>query len=246
VLPAYEGPEVLSALLARAGSPHSAEEVADRFAEALAADEDRSSAIPALFPGEPRFSSPAEARRLYQNLFGLWERVASGGGAEAVGAPAEAAPEPPILPERGAVSGDRLPPDLVEAAWRHLADLGPARGRRVHGRFESEQPDLSAWLAATDLPESGGAAALGLCLEAWFMVDQAFGDRLGLVPWRALEELASEPPPLEAEQPALAAYVAEQLDNLADEDPAFGPAQRAQVERVLAAAVAAMVRTLRG
>jgi hypothetical protein len=244
LIPDYEGPEVLGALLARAGSPHTAEETADRFAEAQAADQDRSVAIPALFPGEPRFGSPEEARRLYQNLFGLWERVASGRGAEP-GEPAPAAaPPPPPLPERGVVPGDRLPADLVEAAWRNLAELPPAQARRLRDRFESSQPDLSAWLAAAELPESGAGAVLDLCFEAWVMLDHAFGDRLAAARWRALEELASEPPPLEAEQPALATYAAEQLDNLADEDPAFGPGERAQVERVVAAAVAALVRTL--
>ncbi|HSB21223.1 MAG TPA: hypothetical protein VLD85_14545 [Anaeromyxobacteraceae bacterium] len=244
LVPAYEGPEVLSALLARAGSPHSAEEVADRFAQALAAGEERAEAIPALFPREPRFASPEEARRLYQNLFGLWSRVAAGRGAEAGEPEAEEPDLPPPLPERGSVPGDRLPADLVEATWRHLAGVPQAEARRARHRFESAQADLVAWLAATELPESGGAAAVDLCFEAWAMLDQAFGDRLGTAPWRALEELASEPPPLESEQPALAAYAAEQLDNLGDDDPAFGPAERAQVERVLATAVTAMVRTM--
>lgn len=244
LVPAYEGPEVLSALLGRAGSPHSAEEAADRFAQALAAGQERAEAIPALFPKEPRFASPDEARRLYQNLFGLWSRVAAGRGAEAGEPEPEPPAPPPRLPERGAVPGDRLPPDLIEATWRHLAGLPRAEARRARHRFESAQPDLVAWLAATELPESGGAAAVDLCFEAWAMLDQAFGDRLGTAPWRALEELASEPPPLESEQPALAAYAAEQLDNLGDDDPAFGPAERAQVERVLATAVTAMGRTM--
>ncbi len=250
LVPAYEGPEALTALLGRAGSPHAAEEVADRFAQALAAGQERSQAIPALFPREPRFASPEEARRLYQNLFGLWARVAAGRGAEAgeleATEPEEADPAPlPPLSERGAVAGDRLPADLVEATWRHLEALPRAEARRFRHRFESAQPDLTAWLAAAELPESGGAAALDLCFEAWAMLDQAFGDRIGRAPWSALEDLASEPPPLEAEQPALAIYAAEQLDNLADDDPSFGPQERAQVERVVAAAVAAMARSLR-
>ena len=37
----YEGPEVLGALLAQAGSPHEAEEVAEHFREAQAAGEPR-------------------------------------------------------------------------------------------------------------------------------------------------------------------------------------------------------------
>jgi hypothetical protein len=45
-------------------------------------------------------------------------------------------------------------------------------------------------------------------------------------------------------QPALAAYVAEQLDNLQDDEPDFGAPQRAQVERVLAAAAAALTKVI--
>jgi hypothetical protein len=242
--PAYEGPELLTALLQRAGSPHGAEEVARRFAAAQAAGEERAAAIPALFPTEPRFAGPDEARRLYANLFGLWARVASGRGVSGDAPEVEAPPEPPELPERGAVPGDRLTPDVVEAVWKHLAALPPRSLRRERDRFESAQPELVAWLAKVDLPESGAAAAVDLAFESWAMLDQAFGDRLGTAGWRDLEELASEPPPLEADEPALAAYVAEQLDILADDDPAFSPTARAQVERAVAAAVGGLRRTL--
>src|SRR5512141_2816101 len=80
VAPIYEGPEVLTALLRKAGSPHAADEVAERFKRAQAAGEARSAVIPALFPEEPRFDTPQEARRLYGNLFGLWGRLAAGLG----------------------------------------------------------------------------------------------------------------------------------------------------------------------
>ena len=244
VAPIYEGPEVLTALLARAGSPHSAEEAEARFAAAQERSVAREVAIPALFPSEPRFGSPDEARRLYQNLFGLWERATSGRKDPAVKPAAPAPREARPLPPRGSVAGDRLTPELVEAAWQVLDALTPADLRRLQARFESSQPDLTAWLASVELPEAGGAAALGLCFEAWAMFDQAFGDRLGTAGWRDLAELTDEPPALEAAQPALAAYVAEQLENLADEDPAMGQGERAQVERVVAAAAAALGRTL--
>ncbi len=239
----YEGPEVLSALLARAGSPLEAEEVAERFATALAAGESRSEAIPGLFPEEPRFASPDDARRLYGNLFGLWNRVEAGLG------PTDDAPElalPPVeAPERGLQAPGPLSADFVEQMWRYLAAAPEREGRRLRDRFQNVQPDLSAWLDDVALPETGGLAAADLVFETWAMFDHGLDDRLGKVAWKEVHALEAEPPPLESEQPALAAYVAEQLDNLADEEPAFGAAERAQVERVVAAAAAALGRAVR-
>jgi hypothetical protein len=242
----YEGPEVLTALLQRAGSPHGAEEAAELFARAHDRGEPRSAVIPALFPEEPRFEGPDAARRLYANLFGLWARVAAGLGPrdDAPAVAPEAAPPPP-LPPRGAVAGDTVPGDLVEAVWRQLAALPAREVRRRRDRFENVQPDLVGWLDATPLPDAGGVAAGDLLFEAWVMLDQAFGERLGAVAHRELREIEREPPPLEATQPAIAAYVEEQLDNLADEDPAFRAEDRARVERVLAVAVSALTDAVR-
>jgi hypothetical protein len=242
----YEGPEVLTTLLQRAGSPHDTEEVAALFARAHERGEPRSAVIPVLFPHEPRFDGPEAARRLYANLFGLWARVAAGLGARD-DAPAVVAEPPalPPLPTRGSTAGDTVPGDLVEAVWRHLAALPARELRRRRDRFENVQPDLVAWLDATPLPDAGGLAATDLLFEAWVMLDQAFGDRLGAAGHRELREIEREPPPLEASQPAIAAYVEEQLDNLADEDRAFGPEERARVEKVLATAVSALTDAVR-
>jgi polyprenyl P-hydroxybenzoate/phenylacrylic acid decarboxylase-like protein len=81
IAPVYEGPEVLSALLERAGSKNRAEDVVAMFTQAQAAGEPRSAVIPGIFQDEPRFESPEAARRLYSNLFGLWARLAAGLGA---------------------------------------------------------------------------------------------------------------------------------------------------------------------
>jgi hypothetical protein len=239
----YEGPEVLSALLARAGSPHAAEEVAHHFAEAQSAGEPRSDVIPSLFPEEPRFASPEDARRLYSNLFGLWERVAAGGAAED-DAP-EVADAPVVAPPaRGGLDGRELTPEYVEQAWRWLASLPVREETRMRDRFASAQPDLSEWLFQVDLPEVALGAAQDLAVEAWAMMDRGFDDRLAAVDWKEIRELESEPPPMEAVQPALAAYLAEQLDNLEDDDPEFGPEERAQVERVFATFVAVLTRNV--
>ena len=240
----YEGAEVLTSLLRQAGSPHDVDQVVEAFQRAQAAGEARADAIPGLFPEEPHFASPDDARRLYGNLFGLWTRVAAGRGAQDE-APAALPPGPapaPVepLPERGSEPGDILSPDLVEGVWKTLADLSPRELQRRRDRFTNAQPDLVAWLESTSLPEAGGLAALDLAFEAWAMFDQAFGDRLGTVAFRDLRALEQEPPPLSEVQPALASYAAEQLDALADDDPAFDPAARAQVDREVADLVAAL------
>lgn len=247
IVPVYEGPAVLTSLLARAGAPHDAAAVAETFARAQERGEPRSAVIPALFPEEPRFDSPDAARRLYANLFGLWERLAAGLGPhddapEVIAVP----PPPPPLPERGTETGRSLSADVVEVVWRHLAAASPREVQRRRDRFQNAQPDLVAWLEATPLPESGALAALDLAFEAWAMFDVAFGDRLAAVSFDVLRGLEREPPPVEESQPALAAYAAEQLDLLADEDAAFGEAERAQVEKALAVVVAALDVTVRG
>jgi hypothetical protein len=249
VEPAYEGPERLSELLGHAGSAFTAEDVVSRFRHALAHGAGRDVAIPALFEGEPRFASPDDARRLYANLFGLWDRVRAGrGAAEGDDAAPPPAPVPtpaplpagPALPPRGSEPGRVVSQELVEAAWRHLDLLPPRERRRRRDRFEAAQPDLAAWVEALALPDVGSVAAQDLAFELWTMFDQAFGDRLGAVAYSELRALEAEPPPIEADQPALAAYVAEVLDLVAEEEPGFEAEARAQVERAVAAVVAAL------
>jgi hypothetical protein len=244
--PIYEGPEALTALLARAGAAITAEEVAVRFTAAQAAGEPRGGVIPGLFEREPRFGAPEEARRLYGNLFGLWERLASGRGPhddapEVVAEP----PPPPPLPPRGLAEGTELAPALVDRTWRWLAAAPPRQVARLRDRYTNVQPDLAAWLDTVELPESGLLAATDLCFEGWVMFDLAFGDRLDAVEWRALRELATEPPALETTQPAFAGYAAEQLDLQEVEDQAFTAEARAQVERVVSAVAAALTGALR-
>jgi hypothetical protein len=246
VPPIYEGPEVLGALLERAGSRVSAEEAIERLRAAVAAKDPRSAVLPTLFDEEPRFASPEEARRLYGNLFGLWARLEAGLGAhddapDVVPEP----PAPPPLPERGLTPGTALPPDLVDGVWRQLATAPPRELARRRDRFANLQPDLAAWLDDVALPDSGALAAADLAFEAWAMFDQAFGERLDAVTWKALKALEREPPPPQALQPALAAYAEEALDTLEGEDDLFDEAARAQVERVVATLVAALTGALR-
>lgn len=245
ISPVYEGPEVLTSLLVRAGSPHDAASVADAFSKAQRAGEPRSAVIPALFPEEPRFATPEDARRLYSNLFGLWARLAAGLGPHDDAPEVVPEPTPAPMPVRGTVEGDILPSEVVEAVWRHLAAAPPRELQRQRDRFQHAQADLAGWLEATPLPEPGAIAALDLVFESWAMFDYAFGDRLGAADFDDLRALEKEPPPIEQTQPALAAYVAEQLDLAADEDQAFGPEARAQVERIIAAIAVALTEAIR-
>ena len=240
--PIYEGPEVLDALLARAGSPFDVEEVASRFADAIAADERRSAVIPSLFEDEPHFAAPEDARRLYANLFGLWARIASGRGLREDDAP-EAAPqppEPPPLRERGSCDGTSPPADVVEAIWRQLAAAPERELRRLHDRFTNAQPEVLAWIDELPLSDSALSTVHDLAFETWVIFDHCFGDRLGVAAWDELRGLEREPPAVEVDHPALATYVAEQLDNLGDEDASFSASDRAQVERALAAVTTAL------
>jgi hypothetical protein len=247
ITPIYEGPEVLDALLAKAGSPFDVEEVAQRFTEAVAADERRSTVIPSLFEDEPHFASPEDARRLYANLFGLWARVVSGRGLHDDDAP-EAAPEPaapPPLRERGTCAGSSPPADVVEAMWRQLAAAPERELRRLHDRFTNAQPELGAWVDELALNDAALAAVHDLAFETWVIFDHCFGDRLGVAEWSELRALEREPPAVEVDHPALATYVSEQLDNLSDEDANFSASDRAQVERALAAVTAALSAAVR-
>lgn len=246
LLPIYEGPAMLEALLARAGSSVTGEEVIARFTAAVGRKEPRSAVIPTLFVEEPRFSSPEEARRLYGNLFGLWARLEAGLGAHDDAPDVLPEPPPPApLPERGMTPGTALPAELVEAVWKHLAAAPPREVARRRDRFMNLQADLCTWLDDVALPASGALAATDLAFEAWAMFDQGFGERLAAAEWKALKRLEKEPPPLAATQPALAAYVAEALDTLEGEDDAFDPPSRAQVERVVSTLVAALTAALR-
>jgi hypothetical protein len=242
ITPIYEGPEVLAALLEKAGSPFDAEEVAARFTAAIAGGEPRAAVIPSLFEDEPRFATPEEARRLYGNLFGLWGRIGDGRGLhdDAPDVAPEDGPMPPSLPERGSGAGSSPPSDVVDGVWRQLASVPPRELQRLRDRFANMQPELGAWLDELAVADSAISAIHGLAFETWAMFDQAFGERLGIAEWSELRSQEREPSPLEADHPALAAYVSEQLDNLSDEDANFGASERAQVERALATITAAL------
>lgn len=239
----HEGPEVLSVLLARAGSRYGAEDVIQLFRKARAAGQEASDVIPTLFEREPRVGSPDEAKRLYGNLFGCWDE------AQADEDPAERSSDPPepeqaaverALPPRGEARGSSLTLWIVESVWKHLDSISDGDRKRLRHRFENAQPDLVAWLDSITLTETGALAVHDLAFEIWAMFDVAFGDRLGTASFRDLQSLEAEPPPIEAVQPALLDYVEEVLDLAVEDAPGFDIAQRAQTERAVSTLAAVL------
>src|SRR4051812_49750743 len=87
---AFEGKEVLDGLLNLAGARVDTEGAVVRMREALRHGEPRESVVPTLFDGEPHFADPDLARRLFQNLLGLWDVLARGQALSLDAAPAPA------------------------------------------------------------------------------------------------------------------------------------------------------------
>src|SRR5262249_26436106 len=167
-----ESAEVLGPLLAAAGSPISPDEVLARFrtgrSEGLASSE----VIPTLFPEHPRFPNPDIARRLFQNLLGLWD--------------ASADPQfrlAPVRPRRPAApGGDRrggaapAGPDLryVHRVRTWLA--ADERGRRrLQDSFENRQDALLGSLDERGLSDEGWGVLRHLTFEVHAVLELADG-----------------------------------------------------------------------
>lgn len=71
----FEGRALLERLLQGAGCVFSVREVEAHFRRAQADGESASQVIPRLFNQEPRFSDPATAQRMFQNLLGFWDSL---------------------------------------------------------------------------------------------------------------------------------------------------------------------------
>ena len=141
----FESPEVLAELLAIAGSALSPGEVLARFRAARAEDAEARDVIPTLFPEQPRFPHPDVARRLFQNLLGLWDASASPGFrlASETPAPRWARPEKVGPPGPPGPAGVDLA--AVEGVRAWLAADRRAR-ERLTDSFENRQDALLASL----------------------------------------------------------------------------------------------------
>jgi hypothetical protein len=238
--PRFEGREALDGLLDLAGAALDAPGVLERFQEAFAAGQARSEVIPTLFVEEPRFPDPELAKRLYENLFGLWELVASGRPV-ALDSPL-ARPErvprsrPPSLPPPGPF-GQAPDEAWVEEAWRYLGGLdGRAVERLWHG-FENRQDALGVYLNELGLPDNAYAQANELLFELWAMLEAGWPKGL-----RSVTEVSFVPSAEPGNVPeALRSFVNEAIfEAEQDETKALSVEQSAQVRRAVNAGLEAL------
>jgi hypothetical protein len=182
----FESAEVLSELLAAAGSPLDSEEVLLRFRAGRAEGAESGEVIPTLFPAPPRFPHPDVARRLFQNLLGLWD--ASGIPDFQLGSDPRHAPharprkvEPPGGPGAGG----------LDTAYVGAVRVWIASDRRAHQRltdsFENRQDALLASLDERGLSDQGWGVLRQLAFELHAVLEHADGAAPASVPPEALE-----------------------------------------------------------
>ncbi len=182
----FESAEVLAELLDIAGSPLEPDAVLQRFRSARAEGADAGEVIPTLFPAPPRFPHPDLARRLFQNLLGLWDASAAPGfrlgGAEAD--TRRRRPEqvtPPGPPGPGG-------PDAAHVAAVRSWLAGDRRAReRLADSFENRQDALLGALDERGLSDEGWGVLRQLAFELHAVLEHADGAAPASVPPEALE-----------------------------------------------------------
>jgi hypothetical protein len=239
----FEGTETLDGLLELAGSPCDTTEVIVRMRTAQAQGQPHTALIPSLFPSEPYFSSPEVAQRLFQNLLGLWDRVAEGKPLRD-----EQGPRPP-RPKK--VKPVRPPPfapgepgsEFIEAAWRYLEDDEKERTRRLHS-FENRQDALLGVLDGMGLTDEGYAAARHLLFELHAMLELGWPPGLASVDPAALEREDTQAPPVPE---PLTAYAEEALfEAEQDEEHPLSAEELARVRTLVRRGLAALWHARKG
>ncbi len=166
----FESGDVLDALLPVSGSRLSAADVLKLMRQGLSQHRSASEVIPTLFEGEPRFPDPAIARRLYQNLLGLWDLLESGQFV-ALDAPEQVAPPRPKATTPGPFPPDGPDRQFVENAWRHLEELDKRGRDRLQHSFENRQDSLLVFLEEQGLSDTGFDCARQLVFELFVMIE---------------------------------------------------------------------------
>ncbi|AKQ69348.1 hypothetical protein A176_006260 [Myxococcus hansupus] len=189
----FEGAPTLDGLLDLAGSSLNSAQVLERMREALGQGVPVSDVIPSLFDEEPRFPSPDIARRLYQNLLGLWDLVEEGKQVRM-----EDGARPPRPKKVKATAPAPFHPgvptsEFVEGAWRYLEDDEKTRTRFTHA-FENRQDALLGALDAAALTDEGYGVARHLLLELYAMLELGWPPGLTSVNPAVLEADTDAPP----------------------------------------------------
>jgi len=179
----FENPEVLRELLDVAGSTLEPEEVLERFRAARAGGAQASEVIPGLLPESPRFPDPDIARRLFQNLLGLWDASASAEFRLARTAPR---PRPAKLAPPGAPGPGGVDLAAVEAVRAWLGADRRAR-ERLNDSFENRQDALLGSLDERGLSDEGWGVLRQLAFELHAVLEHADGAAPASVPPEALE-----------------------------------------------------------
>lgn len=240
----FEGAQTLDGLLELAGSPCDTAEVLVRFQAAHAEGDASADVIPTLFEEEPRFGSPELARRLYQNLLGLWDLVEEGQPVRLEEGPREPRPKkvkplPPVHFAPGEPS-----PEFVEAAWRYLEDDEKAR-TRLHHAFDNKQDGLLGALDGAGLTDEGYAAAHHLLFELYAMLELGWPAGVASV---APEEVEGDSGAVASPVPvALQSYADEALfEAEQDEEHPLPPEELARVRPLVQRGLAALWRARKG
>ncbi|NMO16247.1 hypothetical protein HPC49_36615 [Pyxidicoccus fallax] len=189
----FEGAETLDGLLDLAGSALDSAGVLARMQAAQAEGTPYSALIPTLFEDEPRFPSPDIARRLYQNLLGLWDLVEEGKSVRLDDGPRPPRPKKVKPTPPTPFHPNEPTAEFVEAAWRYLEDDEKARTRLTHS-FENRQDALLGALDAAGLTDEGYGVARHLLFELFAMLELGWPPGLTPVNPAALEADTDAPP----------------------------------------------------
>jgi hypothetical protein len=222
----FENAAVLDELLEIAGSTLRTVEVVKRFRNAQVERKPSSEVIPTLLPPEPRFSHPDIARRLFQNLLGLWDAAAdprfqldpeTGRGVRHF---VSARPRPPRVRRPGPAGPGSLDAAYCQSVRAWLANDAGGRERLNHS-FENRQDALLALLDERGLSDQGWGVLRHLGFELHALLELSVGAAPAAVQPEALRGQTS------TDVPAVLVGFVDEAVALAEQDQA-GPVPEAE------------------
>src|SRR5437868_366527 len=120
--------------------------------------------------GEPVLPDGHHARRLFQNLLGLWDLLARGQPVPLDAPKARPAPKP--IPERPPpFEGDAPDEAWVEAAWKYLDEAPERELTRLEHSFENRQDAVLGFLDEQGLPDEVFGLARQLLFELHALIE---------------------------------------------------------------------------